>query len=139
VPFGQPLLHRGRQEEVDVTVDRTKLGHRLRPQDRYPSSTGTPRRPAAGKSDRLPGSLLAEAFGIEGERAQRVVEMFEDRLRERHGGAAYYVPAPREVAKEYVQAAIQPCGGEVQRAARQLGISTRTIHRRLAQGGPPRG
>lgn len=31
VPFGQPILHRGRQQKIDVAVDGTEVAHRLRP------------------------------------------------------------------------------------------------------------
>ena len=60
VPLGQPLLHRRRQEEVDVAVDRTEVAHRRRPSGLMALFYRDSRRPAAGKSDRL----LAAASGI---------------------------------------------------------------------------
>ena len=36
MPLGQPLLHRGRQQEVDVAVDRSEVAHRHRPSGLLP-------------------------------------------------------------------------------------------------------
>ena len=53
------------------------------------------------------------------------------------GSAAPAAPSPRlaDTEKEQILSALKACGGNKSKAAQMLGVSRRTIHRKLAEWG----